>query len=383
MPWIAAGLGTLAARNARAQSFIDSRVLFYKEPDGRTQVINPVLFLNQDLGSRWGQLGVVLGYDAISGASPTGAYPTSDVTTSASGHLIRSGTFPSAEYRDRRKSASVSWGRKFGAHLPVVDFSYARENDYLARSIGLSDSWTMARGLGTLHYGVSFSRDVVSPVTTRVDHPKRENGYSLGWTQVLGERDVLDVSASLMQLSGYLDDPYKVVPVGDVTAGVTVPDHRPDARSRRALFVKYAHAYPWNAALHASYRYYTDSWGIRAHTIDLAYAQRIEPGWIVTPEARLYTQSRASFYGGSFPTPQEFMSSDYRLSAFGSVLGGLIVSKDITPELSAVLEGTIQSQRGRDRVVPIPTSPEAEGGGSISAADMNVWTATAGFTLRF
>ncbi len=383
MPWIAAGLGTLAARHAQAQSFLDSRVLFYKEPDGRTQVINPVLFLQQDLGSRRGQLGVTLGYDAISGASPTGAYPTSDVTTSASGHLIRSGTFPSAEYRDQRKSVSLSWGRKFGAHLPVIDFSYAKENDYLARGFGLADSWTMAHGLGTLHYGVSFSRDVVSPVTTHIDHPKNENGYSLGWTQVLGERDVLDVSASLMQLSGYLTDPYKVVPVGDPAAGVTVPENRPDTRSRRALFVKYAHAYLWNAALRASYRYYDDSWGIRAHTLEVAYAQRIEPGWIVTPEVRLYTQTRASFYGGAFPAPQEFMSSDYRLSAFGSVLGGLTVSKDITPALSALLGATIQSQRGRDRVVPIPTSAEAAGGGSISAADMVVWTATAGFTLRF
>jgi hypothetical protein len=382
LPWLAAGLGTLAARQARGQSFVDSRVLFYKESGGRTQVINPVLLVQQDL-AQYGEFGVLLGYDAISGASPTGAYPTSDVTTSASGHLVQSGTFPSVEYRDQRKSISLSWQRKFGAHLPSIDLSYAKENDYIARGFGISDAWTMAHGLGTLHYGVAFSRDLVEPVTNRLHLPKKENGYSLGWTQILGERDVIDISASLMQLSGYLDDPYKVVPVGDIASGLTQPEHRPDTRSRRALVVKFAHAYPWAGALRASYRYYNDSWGIRAHTLELAYDQRFGAGWIVSPEVRLYTQSRASFYGSSFSAPREFMSADYRLSPFGSILGGLTVARAISPALSASLGATIQSQRGRDRVVPVAISPAAEGSPAIAAADLTVFTVTAGFTWRY
>jgi hypothetical protein len=383
MPWLAAGLGALAAREGRGQSLIDSRFLFYKESAGRTEVLNPVLFIQQDLGDRWGQLGVTLGYDAISGASPTGAYPTSDVTTSASGHLIQSGTFPSAQYRDRRKSLSLSWTRRFGAHMPSIDVSYAKENDYVARGFGLSDAWTMAGGLGTLHYGIAISRDIVEPVTNRLHLPKSEIGYSLGWTQVLGERDLLDVSASLMRLSGYLTDPYKVVPIGDVTAGTTLPEHRPDTRSRRALVVKYAHFYPWNGALHADYRYYDDSWGIRAHTLDLVYEQRLFTDWIVAPEVRLYTQSRANFSGASFPVPRTDMSADYRLSAFGSILGGVTISYAISPSMSANLGGNIQSQRGRDRVIPVPKAAGTPPGPSISAADLTVATVTAGFTFRY
>ena len=383
MPWLAAGLGTLAARDGRGQSLVDSRFLFYKESDGRTQVLNPVLFVQQDLGDRWGQLGITAGYDAISGASPTGGYPTSDVTTSASGHLIQSGTFPSAEYRDRRKSLTLAWTRRFGAHMPSIDVSYAKENDYIARGFGLSDSWVMAHGLGTLHYGIAISRDIVEPVTNNLHLPKSENGYSLGWTQVLGERDLLDVSASLMQLSGYLTDPYKVVPIGDVTAGTTVPENRPDTRSRRALVVKYAHAYPWNGALHADYRYYNDSWGIQAHTLDLIYQQRLASDWIVAPEVRLYTQSRANFYGGSFPVPQTNMSADYRLSSFESILGGLTISYAISPAMSVNIGGTIQSQHGRDRVIPVPKTPGTPPGPSISAADLTIGTITAGFTFHY
>jgi hypothetical protein len=384
IPWLAAGVGALAARDAPGQSLIDTRFLFYKESGGRTQVFNPVLFVQQDLGETYGQLGLILGYDAISGASPTGAYPTSDVTTSASGHLIQSGAVPTAQYRDKRKSVSLSYGRRFGAHLPTVDLSYAKENDYTARSVGLSDAWTMAGGLGTLHFGVSLSRDIVAPVTNHLRLPKSENGYSLGWTQVLGERDLIDVSASLMQLSGYLDDPYKVVPIGTPDAMTTLPEHRPDTRSRRALVVKYGHEFLWNGAVKASYRYYNDSWSIQAHLLDVVYDQRVgeDEDWIVSPEVRLYTQTGARFYGGIFSAAQTNMSADYRLSPLDSILGGLTITHKIGDALSANLGATIQSQRGRDRII-LPSSNPEVGPASISGADMSVVTVTAGFTWRY
>jgi len=49
-------------------------------------------------------------------------------------------------YHDVRKSGSLSYARKLGAHLPSFDLSYSKENDYLARSAGLADAWTLAHG---------------------------------------------------------------------------------------------------------------------------------------------------------------------------------------------------------------------------------------------
>lgn len=387
LPWIAAGVGSLAARNAVGQeSSVDTRVLFYKESGGRTQVIDPMLLLKKDLGETWGQLGLVIGYDAISGASPTGGYPTSDVTTSASGRLVSANTFPQADYRDTRFSGALTYGRRFGAHLPTVDISYAKENDYVARSIGLSDEWTVAHGLGTIHFGASFARDVVMPVTNKLHLPKSQNGFSLGYTWILGERDLVDLSASVMQLSGYLDDPYKVVPIGD-PGTTTLPEHRPDTRSRRAIVAKYGHHYLWEGALKVSYRYYTDDWSIQAHTLEIVYDQRLFTNWLVTPQVRLYTQTGASFYGSRFASPRTFLSSDYRLSPLDSALGGLTVTRKLTDSLSVNLGGTYQDQRGRDRILPIPRSggggEEGARASSASAADMTVFTITAGFTKRF
>jgi hypothetical protein len=399
LPWLAAGVGAFAAGDLRAQSNLEFRYLFYQESGGRTEVSNPWLYLNQDFGLKGGQLTLLLGYDAISGASPTGGYPTLDATTSASG--ATSSSIPLANYVDTRQSASVSYARKFGAHLPSVDLSYSRENDYLSRGGGLTDAWTMANGRGALHLGLAISRDIVTPVATpanpvRVSYPKSSDAFALGFSWIVGERDLLDVSASLTNLSGYLTDPYKIVPIGTGTA--TAPEIRPDARSRYAVVFKYGHYFAdADGALKLGYRYYWDDWSIGAHTIDLLYDKRVGTKWIVSPLLRLYTQSHASFFSYQFAAPQTSMSSDYRLSAFDSILGGLTLSYNIRRDLVVSLGATYQFQQGRDRVVPLAAvvpppllhAPFGEGEGedggpaTVSAADMTVITGTFGLSWRY
>lgn len=392
LPWIAAGVGAFAAGGVHAQSNLEFRYLFYQESGGRTKVLNPWVYLNQDFGLKGGQLSLVLGYDAISGASPTGGYPTADATTSASG--ATSSNIPMANYVDTRKSIAASYARKFGANLPSVDLSYSKENDYLARGAGLTDAWTMARGRGTLHFGLAISRDVVTPSTTGVSHPKSSNAFALGWSWIISEKDLFDISASLTNLSGYLTDPYKIVPVGTTT----VPEIRPDARTRYVVDFKYGHFFvDQNGALKLNYRYYWDDWSIGANTFELTYDQRVGTDWIVAPMLRLYTQSHASFFSYQFAAVQPYMSADYRLSAFDSILGGLTVSYNIRRDLVLSVGVTYQDQQGRDRVTPTPAaappplrfSPsgeDGEGGGStgtVSAADMTVITATVGISWRY
>ena len=94
LPLLAASAGAFAARGARAQSQIDAKLLYYKEDGGRTQVVNPLVDVHEDLGDAWGTLDLLLAFDTISGASPTGGYPSLDVTTSASGHTSAAGSLP-------------------------------------------------------------------------------------------------------------------------------------------------------------------------------------------------------------------------------------------------------------------------------------------------
>ena len=85
-----------------------------------------------------------------------------------------------------------------------------------------------------------------------------------------------------------------------------------------------------------SYRYYTDSWSIDSHTLGFEYVQPLSQGWTVTPLARLYSQSAASFYvnpdASSFPfapSTNDNYSEDQRVSAFGAHTLGLKVTKQL------------------------------------------------------
>jgi hypothetical protein len=383
LTWVVAGLGALTPRPALGQSRVDLLTLLYGESGSRTQVLEQMILLHQDLGESLGVAELTLTHDTISGASPTGAYPKLDVTTSASG-TSSSSAYPQARDDNHRNGAALSYARRFGAHLPSVDVSYSKEDDYVARSAGVSDAWTLFEGRGTLHFGASTGSDLVEPVTNALHLPRKSQSYAVGWTWVLGPEDLFDVSVSRTKLHGYLDEPYKVVPV----AGVDVPDHRPGTRTRDVLMLKDGHYLGWDAVLRTTYRFYKDDWSIRAHTLDLVYDQRLDDGWSIAPELRFYTQTAASFYGSLFPKAQPFASSDYRLSPFASAMAGLTVGCELADGLVAKAGATYEVAHGRDRIIPLAPGSSLGAhpvfsGPSSSSADLNKYTFTLGLSWRY
>jgi hypothetical protein len=82
------------------------------------------------------------------------------------------------------------------------------------------------------------------------------------------------------------------------------------------------------------------------------------------------------------------MSSDYRLSAFSSVLLGCAISAEISEGLTLSLGGTYQIQQGRNKLTPLQTaasgnSPAIYAGPSTSAADVNTTTITVGLKWQY
>ena len=386
LPWIMAGVGILGGRMLRAQSSVELRTLLYSESDGRTRVVSPSLSLHQELSEALGKIDLILSHDAVSGASPTGGYPTLSVstTTSASGNrsTVASGKIPTVLFSDERKGEALSYSRRIGAHLPTVDLSHSVEKDYTARELGLSDAWTLLEGRGTLHYGLSLADDRVSPVTQAQTFAKKARGYAFGWTWVLTGDDLVDVSLSRMRQEGFLSDPYLIVPV----AGATQSDVRPRVRTRDALVLKQGHYFDWDGALKTSYRYYRDDWGLKAHTVDITYEQHLVDSWVLSPRLRLYTQSDASFYGATFATPKPYMSADYRLAALQSALVGCTVSAELMENVSFNLGATYQLQQGKHAITPLASGSGATAiysGPSVSAADLNVTTFTLGLKWQY
>jgi hypothetical protein len=84
-----------------------------------------------------------------------------------------------------------------------------------------------------------------------------------------------------------------------------------------------------NAALHADYRYFDDDWGIESHTVEVAWHQNISDHTRVIPFVRYYTQDQADFFANQANVEDTYYADDFRLSAFGSLSGGLRLKHDI------------------------------------------------------
>jgi hypothetical protein len=151
---------------------------------------------------------------------------------------------------------------------------------------------------------------------------------TLGATQVLDRRTLLQVSASYGRAGGYQTDPYKVLSVVDPVSGnpsTYLYESRPDLRLRHALAGRIKHHFGWSV-LDLSYRYYTDDWGVRSHTEELRLRWPLSEATYLQPHLRHYRQTAADFYRrfllDGAPLPEN-ASADYRLGAFDARTIGL------------------------------------------------------------
>jgi hypothetical protein len=77
---------------------------------------------------------------------------------------------------------------------------------------------------------------------------------------------------------------------------------------------------PYRAAVSGEYRFFTDDWGIDAHTIEVGYVHPFREKWLFDFRYRYYTQNAADFYSDLFPyaNAQNFLARDKELSTFQS-----------------------------------------------------------------
>jgi hypothetical protein len=113
--------------------------------------------------------------------------------------------------------------------------------------------------------------------------------------------------------------------------------------------------------------------------------QPLGAGWTLTPRIRYYTQSKADFYAPFFNTgvvadglgfkpalPNNF-SSDQRLSGYGTLSGGLTVSKDFAKGIRLETGIEYYTHQG---------SLKLGGGGEANFADFDYWVANAALKVN-
>ena len=207
------------------------------------------------------------------------------------------------------------------------NIGYSEENDYQSRLLRpkrrestTTTASPQSRQASAIRRMTVFPTDAA--LFNRVEEDdKQSTSVFVSVSQIINQVSSFQSALSFTEQSGFLSDPYKL------------RDIRPDDKTQIAWSNSYRRFFvPANAALHVNYRYYHDDFGISSHTTDVSWHQNLGRTFQLVPQLRYYSQSAADFFTNvdDFLNPiSEYQSSDYRLSAFGAVSGGVSVIADM------------------------------------------------------
>lgn len=351
-------LAWLAPRAARAEESIAYKYEDYRETGGRIAVKTQGAYIEKNFGTETHlKLEGIL--DAIAGATPTGQPAPAG-----------SDQVPLSQLHERRKAWNAALSRQFSRVNVALGIGNSRESDYVSTGWSVNTTTDFNQKNTTLLVGVAGTDDDIKVFFQTPRAKKRTNDVIVGLTQLLDPRTSVSFNATWGRQTGYLSDPYKLVAKSvEVVPGVFLPftfgENRPDERTKWIGLVGFNRSFPEaRGALDATYRFYRDTFDTTAHTIDLAWFQRVGERVILKPGVRFYDQSAADFYYYDLnrtavvpvsgrPRPNgPFYSSDYRLSEFRSVTYGLKVVWNITDTLQFDAAVERYEMRGTDDVTP-------------------------------
>lgn len=185
-----------------------------------------------------------------------------------------------------------SWG--LGA---VVTHSLADDNTVVSGSVYQLVDWFDNFTID----GKRFGRNV-----------RATTNANLGVTQLLTPMTVVLLGYGFTIQGGTLSNTWSSVPLADGTRGDEIVPRR---RLRHAISGRLLQWLPWQGALKLGYRFYADSWGSTANTVDGALSQRVG-ALTLEVGGRYHRQSAVDFFGTVFdPAGTGFRTSDSDLAA--------------------------------------------------------------------
>ena len=380
---LALSLYLMRLNRAHAEDQVAYRYENYQENDNRIGVVTHSGLFDKKITS-WLTLKGQVVYDAVSGATPTGAPPPNQIHFVPPGEGGPSGldrfnpNVPLTYMDDVRWAGSADIAMTFGRHHITPQFSYSHESDYISKGGAITYSLDLNEKNTALNFGLSHNWDRLKGSFVRNWQDKQVNDVMVGVNQLLSPYSVLTVNFTYGYGDGYLADPYKGVlfeniPQFDPLSPALDPEVRPYTRNRYIPYVALTQFIkPLDGSIQASYRLFQDSWGITANTIALTWYQKIGKHVVVAPEFRYYRQSAADFYGVSFPnydTRPSYYSADYRLSEMQTFAGGVGIHVRLFDRVGLDASYKHYVMQGLDGV----TSPSAYPTANVFTIGARVW----------
>lgn len=384
-------LQCLPLLRARAEDQLAYRYESYREDHGRMDIATSSVLFEKKITS-WLTVKGEGVYDAISGATPLGVPSPAALNRRGLYDNTVTGPFSSdvatQTMEDWRYAGSLEAQLSLGAHRLTPQFSYSEENDYISHGWALNYAFDFNQKNTTLNLGWAGTADRLSrgPLShARTIEHKRSDDFIIGINQLLTPKTVLTLNFTYGKADGYLADPYKKVFFENFNGGPNTqfdpdpdsisgfPEKRPHSRERYIGFASLTqYISPLDASIEGSYRYFYDTYHIGAHTIDLAWHQKLGRYITLTPLFRYYHQSQAYFYAPTFPdfdTPPTYYSADHRLSRMETFTYG--ASLDLHPAEWLTIDFAFKryAMHGLDHLTDGSMYPQA----NIVTAGFRLW----------
>ena len=323
--------------NSMYQSGHGGKQVYDGSGDQSLTLYEPVLYINSQIDHDTSVFGSVV-FDALSSASARAF----DSGTGASGG--GGGGDDSGEGGDSllggwqsRVGLDLGFSKRAGSWLFTPTAGYSSELSYRSLHGGLNVQKFLAEDNFVVSAGVFHFADAANPWDVSKGEfsgfkAKTTNSANVSVSQLLSVNDLVLGGVSYTRQGGFLEGTRNTVSTGTAVTDRANED-LPQGRDKFTANTRYVRSLGENLAFHLDYRYYTDSWNIRAHTWEpsLAVSFSEEKG-VFRAHYRRYTQTAARYYyGGSFSGARSGKTSDSDLAKFSANEGGVQVSYSPEP----------------------------------------------------
>lgn len=284
-------------------------VMYHSYSGGNVDVTGPSILVRKKVGE---QISVAANY-------------LTDTVTSASidVQMITGASI----YTENRAQGSLSVDYLRGKTTYNIAYINSEESDYKAQTASIGVSEDMFGDLTTISFGYTRAWDEVFKNTYSADKTRStapvgrvdKRSYRAGLSQILTKHLIMGLNYEGQTHEGELGNPYRKVRYRS-GGGITLADEKlPGTRTTNAFAINGRYYLPYRAAMHGSYRYFTDTWGIRAKTAELGY---LHP-WrdlLFEVSYRMHSQEAADFYIDLMPRPdsQNFYARDRNLATMSN-----------------------------------------------------------------
>ncbi|HEX6915620.1 MAG TPA: DUF3570 domain-containing protein [Chitinophagaceae bacterium] len=265
-------------------------------------------------------LNIELGIDHYSSASSDKIDPSTISSPSHADTRI----YPSVGYTIKNQhnfsigltgSASNEFDyHSWGAGLNIGKSSPDNNTDFNLKLQAYWDSWKLIYPIELRPPGYGTGGEDGGPV---IWTPRNSYSASFSFSRVINARMQVSLLLDLITQNGMLATNYQRVYFDNNTAK---PELLPDSRFKLPVGIRFNWFLPGEVILRSYYRYYSDNWGLKAHTAELEAPVKLSPFFSISPFYRFYWQDQADYFA---PYRQHrpgdvFYTSDYDLSRFSS-----------------------------------------------------------------